>query len=103
MIRIYRATDLPQAYLMLRRLEDAGIPAKVFNENAQGALGEIPFIHVYPEIWLVRENDATRARKLLQDFEETMRSPVANVTCPHCRETNPENFETCWNCGQVIH
>lgn len=102
MIRIYRASDLPQAYLLLRRFEDAGIPAKVFNENAQGALGEIPFIHVYPEIWIVRDNDRDRANRLIQEFETTMREPVANVTCPHCDELNPENFETCWSCGQVI-
>ena len=42
MRRVYTAAPLPEAHLMLQQLESAGINARVFNENAQGATGELP-------------------------------------------------------------
>ncbi len=102
MLRIYRAADLPQAYLLKRLLEDAGVACRILNENAQGGLGEIPFTHTYPEIWLIRESDASLARKLLDDFEKQGDDSGTTISCASCQETNPSNFETCWNCGALL-
>ena len=102
MQRVYQASDLPQAYLIKRLFEDAGIPCRILNENAQGGLGEIPFTHAYPEVWLARETDTLLAQKLLREFEENQRSDIGSVTCPSCKETNPETFETCWQCGSTL-
>ena len=52
MKRIYSAASLPEAHLILHRLQEKGIPARVFNENAHGGVGELPFTHAYPEIWI---------------------------------------------------
>lgn len=102
MKRVYQASDLPQAYLLKHALEQAGIPVTIFNENAQGGVGEIPFIHAWPEIWVQRDADEPRARVLLVEFEKQQREPVGEKNCPGCNETNPGNFETCWRCGQVL-
>lgn len=102
MKRIYRASDLPQAYLIRQQLENAGIPCRILNENAQGGVGEIPFTHTYPEIWLVRDTDTELAQKFLREFEENQRKEIGSVTCPSCGEPNPANFETCWKCAAVL-
>lgn len=102
MKRVYQANDLPQAYLLKHLLEEAGIPVTVFNENAQGGVGEIPFIHTYPELWVQRDQDHDRARALLLDYETNLQKPVGDVTCQDCAETNPGNFETCWKCGKRL-
>ena len=47
MRRVYTAATLPEAHLIRQLLESAGINARVFNENAQGAIGELPVCLLY--------------------------------------------------------
>lgn len=101
MKRVYSAASLPDAHLVLGLLAQAGIEAKVFNENAQSGMGEIPFTHAWPEVWIVDEADAGRARELVRGFE---RAPAAThaVPCPACGEESPGNFQVCWHCGAEL-
>jgi hypothetical protein len=101
MKRIYSAATLPDAHLVLGLLAQAGIGARVFNENAQGGMGEIPFTHAWPEVWIVDERDAERARELVRQFERPA-PPSAETFCPRCGERNPGNFQVCWHCGAEI-
>lgn len=103
MRRLYSAANLPEAYLVLDRLRVAGIEARVFNENAQGGLGEIPFTHAYPEVWVIDDADWTRARQLVDDYEdETPGDTTVDIRCPSCAEANPASFQLCWNCGAIL-
>lgn len=97
MHKLYAAANLPEAYLVLGLLRAAGIEAHVFNENAQGGLGEIPFTHAYPELWLVDEADLGRARQVLTEYERS--SAGADIRCAACGEPNPSSFQICWHCG----
>ncbi|HLE94087.1 MAG TPA: DUF2007 domain-containing protein [Sulfuricaulis sp.] len=101
MMRLYSASNLPEAHLLLHRLVRAGIEACVLNEHAQGGLGEIPFTHAYPEIWIMEEADEGRARAIIAEFE---RAPVIQVAtyCKSCGESNPPEFEICWHCGKPL-
>ncbi|OGI47989.1 MAG: hypothetical protein A2151_05170 [Candidatus Muproteobacteria bacterium RBG_16_65_34] len=101
MRRLCSAANLPEAYLLKQLLEQAGIEARVFNEHAQGALGEIPFTHAYPEVWLINDADAVRAEELIRTYERTEPSAVTRA-CPACGEQNPQGFEICWRCGAPI-
>jgi hypothetical protein len=101
MLRLYQAANLPDAYLVLHRLEQAGIAARVFNEHAQGGMGEIPFTHVYPEIWLLDPRDEPRARGVVAEYENA--SYIGQpTTCSNCGEENPAGFEVCWQCGSLF-
>lgn len=101
MQKLYCAANLPDAYLLLHRLERAGIEALVLNEHAQGGLGEIPFTHAYPEVWLVKSDDAVRASGIVADHER--REPLGKPSvCRSCNEENPGSFEVCWRCGAPI-
>ena len=98
MIRIYQAADLPQAHLIAGLLRQAGIDARVLNENAQGGLGDIPFGETYPEVWIINAPDFARAKGMIADFEC---APIesGSIFCRTCQEENPANFELCWHCG----
>lgn len=100
MYRFYSAANLHEAHLILHLLDLAGIEARVFNEHALGATGEIPFTHSYPELWLADARDLTRAREIVRAYEQ----PAATETraCPACGEENPANFELCWRCGDAL-
>lgn len=101
MQKIYSAASLPDAHLVRGLLGQAGIDARVFNENAQGGMGEIPFTHAYPEVWIVDEVDAGRAREVIRQFERPESGPAMR-RCPGCAEDNPGNFQLCWNCGASL-
>ena len=98
MKRLYDAADLPQAQLLLDRLAEAGIPARLFNANAQGGLGEIPFTAAYPQVWIEEAADWERARAVVERFERPAK-PAPARRCPACGEENPGGFDLCWSCG----
>ena len=101
MVRIYSAATLPDAHLVRGLLGQAGIDARVFNENLQGGLGEIPFTHAYPEVWIVDERDLQRAREVILQIERPVPGS-GSMICPRCREVGPGHFQVCWNCGQEL-
>ena len=101
MNRIYQAADLPEAHLIAGLLRQAGIDARVLNENAQGGLGDIPFGEVYPEVWIISAADFARANALIKDYERTP-AESGSAFCRACSEENPANFELCWKCGARI-
>lgn len=98
MKRIYSAANLLEAHIILDLLLHAGIKARLFNENAQGAAGEIPFANAYPDIWVINDSDAERGKEVVGRYE---RSPIDTgiVFCKSCGEENPRNFQLCWHCG----
>lgn len=102
MQRIYAAASLTEAYLLLHRLQQAGIAARVFNEHAHGAMGEIPFTHAYPELWVEHDRDVARARALIDEYERAGNDAAAWI-CPTCGESNPSAFEICWRCSAASH
>jgi hypothetical protein len=99
--RLYCAADLIEAHLLRHLLGEVGIEVKVLNENAQSGMGEIPFTHAYPEIWLLNDRDEPRARRVLEDHEHS-RATNDVRPCLACGESNPANFALCWQCGAAL-
>ena len=99
--KLCSASNLPEAHLLRGLLEQAGISVRVFNENAQGGLGQLPFTEAWPEVWVAEERDLPRALEIVQAFE---RAPAVSATlrCPGCSEDNPSTFQLCWNCGEAL-
>jgi hypothetical protein len=99
MQRVASLPDLITAQLASDTLESAGIPNHIFNANAVGALGEVPFTHAFPEIWVADDAQADSARALLAADSAATRREHA---CPRCGEINPGNFLSCWQCGGAL-
>jgi hypothetical protein len=101
MKRLCKAPSLPDAYILRGLLEQAGIEAHVFNENAQSGVGQLPVPEALPELWVAEERDFERARELVRSFEAAPRDAGA-VRCSGCGEDNPGNFQVCWSCGASL-
>lgn len=98
MLKIYSAPTLPDAHLVRGLLAQAGIEARVFNENAQSVMGEIPVLQAWPEVWIMDERDARQAHDVIHQFERPQ--AYGTAFCPHCHEENPAHFGACWNCAR---
>ncbi len=96
MIRLYQAQDLPQAQLILDLLDQNHIKALLQNTNASAAMGEVPFTHAYPEVWLTDEKDLDQAKQLIAQFEQA--ATDEQWLCPCCQECSPVTFDFCWAC-----
>lgn len=81
-------------------LEEAGIPALIRNEGLAGALGEIPFLECWPELMVVNDEDETRAKRLIAEYEAPG-EPMPAWRCTKCGEDNEGQFGRCWRCGQA--
>jgi hypothetical protein len=101
MKRLCRASSLPDAHILRGVLEQSGIEARVFNENAQSGVGQLPVPDAYPEIWLVNEQDLERAKAVVREFESAPRV-TGSVRCGACGEDSPANFQLCWNCNASL-
>jgi len=101
MQRLYSAGNLPEAYLVRGLLAAAGIEARVFNEYAGGALGELPFTEVAPSVWIEEERDLTRARQVIASYEKPEAAP-GSTRCDACGEESPRDFSICWQCQRPL-
>jgi hypothetical protein len=90
-----------QAHLLRQLLVVHGIRAHVFNENMQGAVGEVPVDAALPQVWIDDERDEARARELLKQHESDRRREGSHF-CRRCHEENPVTFDLCWNCGEGL-
>lgn len=101
MKRVYTAPNLPDAHLLRDLLQHAGIPAHVFNENANSLVGFLPVSAGLPQVWISQPHQETHARSVIADYQT--RLPVhQSHQCQACGELNPGEFEVCWNCGEGL-
>jgi hypothetical protein len=79
-------------------LEEAGIACLVKNEQLAGALGEIPFIECWPELWILDDAYRQQAQRLIAAAEAPAEAGEA-WQCTNCGETVEGQFAACWQCG----
>ena len=101
MQRLYSAANLPEAHLVRGLLAAAGIEARVFNEYAGGALGELPFSEVAPSVWIEEERDLVRARQVITTYEKASIAS-GSTRCSACGEESPSEFSICWQCQRPL-
>ena len=97
MEKVFTNESLPLIGHLQNVLEHAGIAAVIRNDRLAGALGEIPYLETWPELWVVDPADADRATALIA---ETMADSPAESSwlCPECAEINEGQFGACWRC-----
>jgi len=80
-------------------LESGGIECVVRNTYLGAAMGEIPPIECWPELWVVDDERYEEAQAVLKGAL----SPVVGLEkpwkCKSCGEMIEGQFTECWNCG----
>jgi hypothetical protein len=99
MRKVHSSESMVEIAHLRNVLESDGIACVVRNERLAGAMGEIPFVECWPELWVREPGQALRARGLI---DEALRPAAACEpwTCPACSERIEGQFAQCWRCGR---
>ncbi|MFA7620195.1 MAG: DUF2007 domain-containing protein [Thiohalomonadaceae bacterium] len=102
MILVYAAPTMFMVAHVRNLLEAEGIDCHVRNEFLSAGAGELPPTEVWPEVWVVDDTQAERARQLIAEAtRDGGTGPMDTWQCPVCGEHVDGNFGQCWKCGGV--
>ena len=96
MKRVFRAASLLQVAHARNVLTAAGIDSELRNQYLAGALGDLPMLETWPQLWVEDPYESAALRAL----ERAATAPSgAPWTCSQCGEQLEPQFTTCWRCG----
>lgn len=74
----------------------SGIQSELRNQYLSGALGDLPMMETWPQIY-VDDADERRALSVLERAAAQTSGPV--WICAGCGERMESQFTACWRCG----
>lgn len=98
MKKVYSADNTIDVGFLTAILEDNAISCLVKNQNLAGAMGEIPPLECWPEIWVTRDEDYQRAMDIVRETVKTPSYLMQDWSCS-CGELIEGQFSACWSCG----
>ena len=98
MIMVFENFDFSRVGQMQSLLESHGIKTFIRNEYGSSVVGELPFVEVVPQLFVLEEKDVAMARELLQ-LDVSMEIPGDSWVCRECGVDVEGNFSRCWKCG----
>lgn len=101
MKRVYTGQVLALVVNMKNVLKMHNIESEIRNQYLNAAVGEIPPIEAWPQLW-VSEEDVEQARIIIEAAEKDPPESSEIVICQKCGEEVEGHFYLCWNCGAQI-
>ncbi|BDU74613.1 hypothetical protein [Mesoterricola silvestris] len=98
---VHEAINLREGNLIAVYLCEKGVPAEVRGGAHHSVRGELYNIRgLLPEVWVLDDADAPRAKAFVQDYLELLRKAPEGEpwTCPACGEVLEPQFQSCWKC-----
>ena len=99
MRKLYTAQDTLMISHLKNILETGGIECVVRNTHLAGAMGEIPPIECWPELWVVEDARYGEAQEVLNRALAPLRPVSKPWRCRKCGREIEGQFSECWNCG----
>lgn len=100
MIKVFEDFDITLVGHYQSVLESNDIPTYMKNRFGTSGAGELPFIEVIPQLWVLNESDIERARDLIQELHGSEKQQPANAwTCSECGTPQEAAFTHCWKCS----
>jgi hypothetical protein len=98
MIKVFENFEFSRVGQMQSLLESHGIKTFIRNEYGSSVVGELPFVEVVPQLFVLEQKDLARAKQLLL-LDLPMESSDDDWVCPECGIDVEGNFSRCWKCG----
>ncbi len=102
MKQVFQAHDVTEAHLVKGLLESRGLTALVRGEAVAGLAGEVPFVDVWPTVWVMEDDRDEEARAVINEHAGGSAKPLAagaGWLCPKCGQDQEPQFTACWACG----
>jgi len=97
-IKVFENFDFSRVGQMQSLLESHGIRTFIRNEYGSSVVGELPFVEVVPQLFVLEDSDAARAIELLK-LDLPVTDAADDWVCPECGIDIDGNFSRCWKCG----
>ena len=81
-------------------LDCSNIENIIKNQNLSGAIGELPPIECWPEVWILDEEDYGKTMQIINALTNEQ-SNLDSWVCS-CGETIDGQFKSCWSCGSEL-
>ena len=100
MIKVFEDFDITRVGHYQSVLESNDIATFMKNQFGTSGAGELPFIEVIPQLWVLNEADADRAKALIRElYNPESREPPQEWICPGCGTPQEPAFTHCWKCS----
>lgn len=101
MIKVFEDFDIMLVGHYQSVLESNDIATFMKNQFGTSGAGELPFVEVIPQLWVLNEADADRARALINELHENRDAnlPSGDWNCPACNTPQEAAFTHCWKCS----
>ena len=99
MKKIYSNPSLAMVSHLKNLVENHGIDCLLKNQDLQSTVGHLPTTEIWPELWVLDDEDAESAVRLLQDALASEESNKWPWKCRWCGEQIEGQFTECWKCG----
>jgi hypothetical protein len=97
--RVFRASSLLQVGHARNVLIAAGIDSELRNQYLAGALGDVPMLETWPQLWVDDDLESAALKALAKAAAEPAGTPWV---CAQCGEKLEPQFTTCWRCGAAF-
>ena len=100
MIKVFEDFDITLVGHYQSVLESNDIATFMKNQFGTSGAGELPFVEVVPQLWVLNEADAGRAKALIKELSdpESSEQPKAWI-CLKCGTHQEAVFTHCWKCS----
>jgi hypothetical protein len=102
MKRVFTSTNVAEVGLLCGLFKQEGIECFTRNERLSMATGSVPFLECMPELWILKDEDESRALDLVDSWQNKDSEPALPWVCPQCGQNNEGQFGACWKCGFEI-
>ena len=100
MIKVFEDFDITLVGHYQSVLESNDIATFMKNQFGTSGAGELPFVEVIPQLFILNEADAERARALIKELDDPEnRVEQKKWQCPKCQTPQEAAFTHCWKCS----
>jgi hypothetical protein len=97
--RVFRAASLLQVAHARNVLLMSGIQSELRNQYLAGALGDLPMLETWPQLYVEDADEQIALRALAR----AAAAPAGESwTCGGCGELLEPQFTSCWRCGSSV-
>jgi rubrerythrin len=102
MIKVFEDFDITLVGHYQSVLESNDIATFMKNQFGTSGAGELPFVEVIPQLWVLNEADSDRARALIKELHNPKKAEQPQAwNCAKCGTAQEAAFTHCWKCSSA--